>query len=166
MPIADPEKVLRQLTKNKVRFIIIGGVATVLHGLAHTTYDLDLCYERTTANITRLVKALLHWHPRLRDAPKNLPFSFDSKTIQTGLNFTLSTDVGDLNLFGEVTGIGRYEDVKRSSEETDIFGLKCSVLSIEGLIKSKKAVGRRKDQPVLAELQALLDLKKRGRTRS
>jgi predicted nucleotidyltransferase len=161
MPLPDVEKILRRLTRNRVNFVIIGGIATVIHGLAHTTYDLDLCYERTAKNINRLAKALRMWHPRLRGAPENLPFRFNSKTIQAGLNFTLSTDIGDLDLFGEIIGIGKYDDAKRHSEETDIFGLKCSVLSIEALIKSKKAVGRKKDLPVLAELHALLEMKKR-----
>ena len=56
-----------------------------------------------------LVKALAPLRPYLRGAPPGLPFSFDETTVQRGLNFTLVTTFGPLDLFGELTGGGTYD---------------------------------------------------------
>jgi predicted nucleotidyltransferase len=164
MPLIDIEKVLRRLYSDEVQFVIIGGVATALHGLAHSTYDLDICYRQSTQNVERLVKALSGWHPKLRGVTEEVPFTFHVRTIRAGLNFTLTTDIGDVDLFGEVVGIGIYSDVKRQSVRMKIYGLPCEVLSVEGIIKTKKAIRRKKDQTILVELEALLELKKKQET--
>src|SRR5262249_50437903 len=98
-------------------------------------------------------------HPYLRGAPAGLPFKLDVPTLQSGLNFTLVTDHGDLDLLGEVSGIGRYEQVLAQSDELEVFGLKVRVLSIDGLIAAKKAAGRAKDQAHLLELEELKNLR-------
>jgi len=67
------------------------------------------------------------------------------------MNFTLTTEAGDLDIFGEVTGIGTYERVVTFSEEMEIFGMPCKVLTLEGLINSKRAVGRGKDLRLIPE---------------
>jgi hypothetical protein len=45
--------------------------------------------------------------------------------------------------------------------EMEIFGITCRFLTLEGLIKAKRAVGRAKDLRVLPELEALLEIRKR-----
>jgi hypothetical protein len=134
-----------------VEFIVIDGVATVAQGSAYATFDLDLCYRRTPENIERWCRALGPHHPRLGGVPKDLPFRFEAKTVQRGLNFTLATDIGDLDLFGEVAGLGAYDAVLKESEMREVFGKKCMVLSLAGLIKTKQAAGRKKDLMVTQE---------------
>jgi len=151
----DFERCLNVLLDAGVEFVIIGGVAGAAHGSASVTYDLDVCYDRSSANIRRLIEALSPYHPRLRGAPDNLPFHFDVPTLTRGLNFTLVTDLGDLDVFGEVAGVGSYRDVRASSEALELFGRPCLVLSLEGLIRSKRASRRTKDLLVLPELEAL-----------
>lgn len=81
----------------------------VAHGSAHATFDIDFCYRRSMENIEKLSSALEPFHPRLRGAPKDLPFKFDGKTIKAELNFTLTTDLGDINFAGEVSGLGAFD---------------------------------------------------------
>jgi hypothetical protein len=76
------------------------------------------------------------------------------------LNFTLTTDLGDVDILGEVTGLGSYEKLLPVSEEMEVFGLGCKVLTLEGLIKAKKVAGRTKDLMLLPELEALLEIRK------
>ena len=102
---------LQVLAKGDVEIIIIGGVAAAFHGAIRTTRDLDVVYRRTPANMARLVKALAPLSPYLRGAPPGLPFLWDAETIGHGLNFTLTTSLGELDLLGEVTGGGTYEDL-------------------------------------------------------
>jgi hypothetical protein len=49
--------------------------------------------------------------PYLRGAPLGLPFVLDVMRLQNGLNFTLTTKLGDLDLLGEVVGGGGYSNL-------------------------------------------------------
>jgi histidyl-tRNA synthetase len=93
----------------------------------------------------------------LRGAPAGLPFRWDFETISQGLNFTLTTSLGDIDLFGEIVGGGRYEDLAARSITLHAFGMECLCLGLEHLIRVKRAAGRPKDLEAIAELEALLE---------
>lgn len=145
------------LLQHNVRFIVIGGGAAIAHGLARTTYDVDVVYARDAENLRHLAAALQAYQPYLRGAPPGLPFRWDERTIQAGLNFTLTTSLGDLDVLGEVAGGGSYEELLPASEEKDAFGVRCRFVTLEKLIQLKRAAGRPKDLETIAELQALLE---------
>lgn len=151
----DFEKTLHRLVNHKVEFVIIGGLAATVHGSSYMTHDLDICYARDQANLERLAKSVAPLHPRLRGAPAGLPFLWDATTLRYGLNFTLETDLGDLDLMGEVAGIGMYDSVRQASIIVELYGIECAVLSLEKLIEAKRAAGRPKDKLILPELEAL-----------
>ena len=153
----DYTKIIPTLVQAKIKFIVIGGVAAIVHGSARTTFDLDVVYSRDPQNIRRLVQALEPFSPYLRDVPEGLPFIFDEKTVQKGLNFTLNTELGYLDLLGEIVGGGAYEDLLPHSQEIEVFGVKCLCLGLERLIHVKRAAGRPKDFEVIAELEAILE---------
>jgi predicted nucleotidyltransferase len=153
----DYKKIIPTLVQGKIKFIIIGGVAAIVHGSARTTFDLDVVYSRDLKNIRRLVKALKPFSPYLRDVPEGLPFIFDEKTVQKGLNFTLKTELGYLDLLGEIVGGGIYEDLLPHSQEIKVFGVTCLCLGLERLIHVKRAAGRPKDFDAIAELEAILE---------
>lgn len=154
------ERLISILSQAQVEYVLIGGFAAIVQGSAYATYDVDICYRRTGDNIHRLSNALAPIHPYLRGAPRGLPFRFDAPTIQAGLNFTFTTDQGDLDLLGEVSGLGNFDQVKAASETMELYGFSVSVLTVEGLIRSKKAAGRRKDLLLLGDLENLLKLKR------
>jgi cyclohexa-1,5-dienecarbonyl-CoA hydratase len=156
--VNDFERCLRVLLDSGVEFVVIGGVAMYAHGSAQLTRDLDICYERSRENIERLATALSPYHARLRGVPEDVPFHLDVSTITKGMNFTLTTDLGDLDLIGEVVGLGQYSPVRASSITLDLFGRSCRVLSLEGLIQAKRATGRSRDAAALPELEALREL--------
>jgi hypothetical protein len=152
------EPTLRLLTQHQVEFVIVGGVAISAHGSSYLTYDLDVAYARTRDNLKRLAGALAPYHPHPRDFPPDLPFVWDAQTIKQGMNFTLTTDLGNIDLLGEVTGLGNYEAVRAQSVVMNLFELQCRVLSLDALIVAKRAVGRTKDLLVLPELEALREI--------
>lgn len=158
----DYQKLIPQLSRNAVKFIIIGGVAAIVHGSSRATFDLDIVYARDEENIVRVVKALQPYSPYLRGAPPGLPFSFEKETIQKGLNFTLTTTLGDVDLLGEVIGGGSYEDLLPHSEEIEVFGTTCLCLGLEHLIEIKRAAGRPRDFEAIAELEAILEERDKG----
>ncbi len=138
-----------------VDFVLIGGVAARAHGSARVTQDVDICYARSAANLERLVRALRPLKPYLRGAPPGLPFDWSVETLRAGLNFTLTTTAGDLDLFGEVLGGGRYEDLEAHTITAQIYGRDTRILDIPWLIRTKRAAGRPRDLEVIAELLAL-----------
>ena len=139
-----------------VEAIVIGGLAAQAHGAARLTQDVDFLYRRTAENIDRLVTALVPYAPYLRGAPAGLPFRFDRRTVQAGLNFTLTTALGDIDLLGEMTGGGSYEQVALHSVMLPVFGRDVMVIGLQALIRAKRAAGRPKDFEAIAELEALL----------
>lgn len=159
---ADFAGVVGVLADAGVEVILIGGLAAQAHGSARLTQDTDFLYRRSTDNIDRLARALAPHTPYLRGAPRGLPFRFDPATIQRGLNFTLTTGLGDVDLLGEVIGIGNYESVVAHTLRLPVFGRDLLVLDLPTLIRSKRAAGRPKDLEAIAELEALLVEQERG----
>ncbi len=154
---AEFDKLLPALVNGGVEFILIGGVAGIVHGSARLTYDVDVVYARTAANLKRIASTLLPFAPYLRGAPPGLPFRLDGATLRNGLNFTLTTKLGDLDLLGEVVGGGSHRDLLPHSFDVEAYGVTFKCVDLPTLIKLKRAAGRPKDLESLAELQSLLD---------
>jgi len=155
--VTDLAGLLRALAAEGVEFVIVGGVAATIHGSARLTRDIDVVYRRADENHRRLVRALAPHHPYLRGAPAGLPFRFDEPTVRAGLNFTLTTDLGAIDLLGEVAGGGRWEDVGGHAVEVDVFGVRVRCVDLPFLIRLKRAAGRPKDLEVIGELERLLE---------
>ncbi len=137
--LLDIPGILRLFSTHQVEYVVIGGLALISHGSDYVTI-----------------------HPYLRGAPPGLPFKFDAATIQAGLNFTLITDLGDIDFLGEVSGIGDYQKVVAMSDEKEIYEIRVRILSLDGLIAAKKAAGRTKDKLHLLELEELRKLRDEG----
>ena len=160
--ITDIAGLLQSLAHNDARFILVGGAAAVAHGSARLTQDVDVVYARDPDNIRRVVAALEPTKPYPRGAPPGLPFRWDERTVANGLNFTLQTDLGAIDLFGEIVGGGGYEQLLPHSFEIAVFGVRCRLLDLEKLIEVKRAAGRPKDYEAIAELEAILERSRRG----
>jgi predicted nucleotidyltransferase len=157
----DFTKLLRVLAAGGVDFIIVGGLAATIHGAARATYDVDVLYSRTPDNLARVVASLAPLQPYLRGAPPGLPFFWSVETLVKGLNFTLTTSGGDLDLLGEITYGGTYEALLPDTEIVSVLGIECRCLSLERLIQVKRAAGRVKDLEAIAELEAILEERNR-----
>lgn len=155
--MTDFPRLLKLLCDHGVEFIIVGGAAAVLHGSSRLTQDLDLVYSRTSENFRHLASALADHKPYLRGAPPGLPFRWTAETIKAGLNFTLETDLGDLDVLGEIAGGGTFHSLLPHTTEVEVFGVRCLCIDLETLIRTKRAAGRPKDLEVIAELETLLD---------
>ena len=153
--MTDLETALQALARGAVDFIIVGGVAATIHGSTRLTRDLDIVYARAPENIARLATAMAPYHPYLRGAPPGLPFRWDAETIRRGLNFTLTTTLGDLDLLGEIVGGGAYEDVLPHTQPVAAFGVTARCVNLPRLIHLKRTAGRPRDLEAIAELEAL-----------
>jgi len=162
-PVTDFRRLIETLSTAAVDYILVGGVAATVHGSVRLTADVDIVYARDRGNLARLVRALSQYEPYLRGAPPGLPFELSVDTLQSGLNFTLTTTAGALDLLGEITGGGNFEDLIAHTIEVQLFGYPCRCLDLPTLIRVKRAAGRPKDLESIAELEAILE--ERNRTR-
>jgi hypothetical protein len=159
--VTDFPRLIRGLCDSEVEFIIVGGLAATVHGSSRLTQDIDVVYRRTDENIQRLANALAALKPYLRGAPPGLPFDWSAATIRRGLNFTLVTAAGDLDLLGEIVGGGGYDRLVAETVVIDLFDCRCRCLDLPALIRVKRAAGRPKDLEAVAELEALLGERQR-----
>ena len=152
-------RIAELLRKHRVEFIVLGGHAAVLHGVPLATYDVDLCYRRTSENLERLAHALTEIKPTLRGAPPDLPFRLDAQSLALGANFTFNTDFGPLDLLGWVEPLGTYDNLLPQSESMKLGSLEVSVIGLHDLILIKRHINRPKDQVALLQLEALRRLR-------
>lgn len=155
--MTDFEQLFHALGEAAVEFIIVGGLAATIHGSSRLTQDVDVVYERSDDNLERLVAAIRPFGPYLRGAPPGLPFEWSAATLRRGLNFTLTTAIGDVDLLGEIAGGGSYMAVLPHTISVRLFGVECRCLDLAWLIRTKRAAGRVRDLEAIAELEALRD---------
>ncbi|MGH2429113.1 MAG: hypothetical protein ACRDGV_09590 [Candidatus Limnocylindria bacterium] len=153
----QPEAVIRLLGRHEVRYVLIGGLAAVTHGAPLVTQGIDICYARERENLTRLANALREMRAEFRGADPGLPFRLDAKALANGDAFTLTTDLGWIDIMATPAGTSGYEDLARTAEQFQLFGHAVLVAHIDDLIRMKRAAGRPKDLLALEELGALRD---------
>ncbi len=153
--MTDFEGLLRVLHDGGVDFILVGGMAGIALGAARVTYDLDVVYERNPENLQRLADVLRPLNPRLRGAPDDIPFLWDAETLSRGLNFTLKTTLGEIDILGEIAGGGGYRELIPHTLVIEVDDVPCLCINLETLIRVKKAAGRKKDREAIEELEAL-----------
>lgn len=152
---ADIAGLLRALTGGAVDMVIVGGVAGTLLGSSIVTYDLDICYARDPRNLERLAAVLRSQDATLRGAPAGLPFRLDAATLRNGDSFTLTTQLGDLDILGTPAGTNGFDDLVSRAEWYDVDDVAVRVASLDDLIRMKRAAGRPKDLLAIEELGAL-----------
>ncbi len=155
--MTDFARLLTALNDADVQCIIVGGLAATVHGSSRLTQDVDVVYSRQNENIERVIAALAPLNPYLRGAPPGLPFEWSPATLRRGLNFPLTTDAGDIDLLGEITGGGTYEDLAPHGVTVTMFGRDHRCLDLPMLIQTKRAAGRPRDLEAIAELELLRD---------
>ncbi len=153
--MTDFRTLLQRLVDAEVQFILVGGFAGTVLGSPRVTIDLDVVYSRSRSNLERLASALAPFSPYLRGAPPGLPFVLDPDTLARGLNFTLTTTAGDIDLLGEIAGGGTYEQLVAQTRTLRVFDRDVNVVTLAQLIHLKRAAGRPKDLEALAELELL-----------
>ncbi len=160
MPEKPPDfaAILSDLEAHGVRFVLIGGLAMVAYGSAHITQDIAIGYARDRKNLEAISQSLVQYKPVLRGAPEGLPFIWDSRTLGNSFNPTLQTNVGAIDLLGEIPGVASFVALYQRSVPMNIYGVTVRVASIGDLIAMKIAANRTKDRLHLVELDRLRQL--------
>lgn len=160
-PEFDPGPALRALSRSGVDFVVVGGIAAVLHGASTLTTDLDIAFAGDAANLERLGAVLAELKARLREVDEDVPFVPDARTLRQVELLTLDTSAGPLDLLRGPSGGPAYAILRRRAARYDLGGYEVLVASIEDLIAMKHAAGRTKDLAAIEELEAILRLRSR-----
>ena len=155
----DPARLLRALVDGRVDFVVIGGVAAVLHGSARNTFDLDICFASDPDNLEALGSTLAGLRAQLRGMPEPVAFVPDAASLKRVDALTLTTAAGDLDVLRVPSGAPRYDVLRGHADRYDVGGFEVRVASVEDLIAMKSAARRAKDLADIEELEAILRLR-------
>jgi hypothetical protein len=164
----DPVRMLTALQEAGVRFVLVGGMAAILHGDVGVTIDLGVVPEREPRNLDRLALALRALGARIRATgePEGLFFDCSSaffRNLAPDSILNLTTQAGDLDLAFRPSGTEGYADLRRDAVEIEAGdGVRILVASLADVIRSKEAAGREKDRIALPRLRRLLDRTRGG----
>lgn len=157
-------EIIERLTKSGVKFVLVGGFAGVVHGCTYVTQDIDICCDFSAANLLALQEALKDLHPVHRMTPQRLKLKLTTESCARFKNLYLDTDIGQVDCFASIQGLGSYKEVERSSEIRDLGGrLRIRVLTIDSLIKARNAMNRPRDREALLQLEAIKKMQKKHR---
>jgi hypothetical protein len=161
----DPICLLTVLTDHDVEFVLVGGMAAVLHGSPTATNDADIVPSRTPENLNRLAAALRQLDARIRSATEvdGITFEPHPELLASMSMLNLTTRCGDLDLTFNPSGIGAYEDIRPTAVRFELDGFAVLVAALDDVIRSKLAADRPKDRAVMPVLEALREELGRGR---
>lgn len=154
-PELDLDELLRRLVAEGVDFVVIGGVAAVIHGSPRLTRDLDICFANDQANLEALGAALVALEAKLWGVEEEVPFVPDSLTLSGVQLLTLRTRSGRIDVMTPPKGAPPYEVMRRRAHRERVAGVAVLVASIDDLLSMKNAAGRPKDLADVAELETI-----------
>jgi hypothetical protein len=153
---ADLEALLAALLEARTNFIVVGGVAAVLHGAPSTTFDLDIVPAQDAENVSRLLGVLSGLEARHRDLTGRV-LPVEERDL-TGIGQRqLTTRLGPLDVLCRLHDGRGYTELLDHTVLMADDGLEVRVLDLETLIQIKSSTGRAKDRLMLALLLAIRD---------
>lgn len=147
------------LDRAGVRFVLIGGLAGIVHGSPRMTNDVDICFERAPDNLERLAALLASWDAYPIDVPPGLPWCMDAQTLKMTTILTLKTTRGFIDVFAEVPGVGDYEACNAQAVTAELGGRSIRVLGLRGLIAAKRVADRTLDRADIITYEKILQLR-------
>jgi hypothetical protein len=162
MPQAKFRQILRSLKDHDVRFIVVGGLASVLNGAPINTFDLDIVPDRDPENLDRLLKVLDGLDAIYRIQPHRRFKPNISHLLSPG-HQNLMTNCGALDVLGTIgTGLTYDDLLPHTIEVAVVADLRVSVLGLAKIIELKEELRRDKDLAMLPTLRQTLKEKQRG----
>ena len=142
-------RLYKSLNSQKVKYLVIGGVAVIHYGVPRATLDLDLFIEDTIPNVERCLAALR------KAGFKTASMTSVGKILANEL--TVFEDYVRLDLFTRVKGLG-FKEAWRNRIRKRVKLVPIYFASVEDIVRSKKATGRKVD---LEDIQTLKSLRPR-----
>lgn len=149
------ERLLSLLHEAGLPFVVVGGVAALVHGSGLVTHDLDVVMPMEPALLDSLLRALQPHHPRHALRRDLGAISQDGRALAGFRMVLIETDLGRLDVIAEVPPVGRFGDLA-SIDVSLVPGYMTRVVALEQLIAIKERTGRAKDLIAAKELRVIL----------
>ena len=159
MNIADQEVqvFLRSLHQYRVKYLLVGGIATVFHGYVRTTLDLDLWVQEVPENKKRLVQALEAVGVAGADHYELVEMIPGWSTLTIGDRGFVADFMGYTKAFARED----FDECYQRAERATFKGTPITIIQLDDLIREKKALGRTKDTDDVENLERIKASKER-----
>lgn len=159
------EEILREFHKQKVKYVLVGGIAVNLLGAMRSTADLDILVQMDDANLKKIIKTLTSKGYRVKQPVDPMQF-VDRKTRENwiknkhmkALNFYKENELKEIDII--IESPVSFAEAKKSAIRIRAGDLALPVISIDKLIKMKKRTGRQIDKVDVEELKKIKKLRK------
>ncbi|HKG42920.1 MAG TPA: DUF6036 family nucleotidyltransferase [Gaiellaceae bacterium] len=162
MTVPDLRALLATFADHRVEYVVIGGIALVLHGGLRTTEDLDIVPDPDPANLDRLCQILQAMDAVLLLNPARPFGAREAELLKQGRNVSLSTRYGDVDVVRTLAGVPGYAALANDAERYEIDGVTLLAASPQKLIAMKQFRGSAQDQ---ADIETLRILEEQGPAR-
>jgi len=152
-------EIFRILADESVEYVLIGGLAAIVHGASLVTLDTDVCFRQSLPNCERLMRAVERLGAEIFPA-RTVPIPITAELLHTHRLIHLKTKLGRLDLIATVPGLGTFEDLADDATTIELGDLAISVLTLDQLIQAKSALSQPKDREHLDQLLAVRDLRR------
>jgi len=151
----DVGYLIEVLSRHEVDYVVIGGVATQVHGHRRTTMDLDLTPDPDPENLSRLGAALVELEARPREAGlenAEIPTADPERLAIAAIVPPLITRHGQIHILKEPKGARSFEQLREDALVVELDGIEVAIVSLSDLIRMKRAAGRPADLDDIAVL--------------
>jgi hypothetical protein len=158
--LLDLGRLFEVLADHGVDYVVIGGVATQVHGHRRTTMDLDLTPDSAPDNLIRLAAALEELEARPRDPAlrrSQVPVTDPERLAVAAIVPPLTTRHGQLHILKDPKGARPFDRMREAALVVELDGIEVAIASLDDLIRMKRAAGRRSD---LDDIAALTEVEK------
>lgn len=138
------ESLAEALNRHQVKWVLIGGMAVMLHGGGLMTSDCDLAYEKSRENLHRLAAALGDLGARPIRASETGDFQLDLSTLLAPF-MHLKTEAGPVDLISRLPNIESFDELYSRSFSVEVDGVEVRIASINDLIRLKTGTNRERD---------------------
>lgn len=142
-------QILDDLNRAGVRYVLIGGIALIRHGVVRATRDVDVVLAPEVENLERLRALIAEW-PATR--PDGSPVPGDA--VVPGRTIHLATPHGELDLLAERSTPLSFAEVSARAETRRVDGVEAPICSLADLVALKRIAGRERDLVDLHDLEA------------
>ena len=156
----DFVNLLERLVNHGVDFVIVGGFAGIVYGCTYVTQDVDICCDFSPANLLALLRAVSDLDPVHRMTPQRKKLELTEETCAQFKNLYLDTKEGQLDCLSFIDGLGDFSQTKKESQLIEVEETKMRVLSLDALVRTKKAMNRPRDREAISQLEAIRELRK------
>lgn len=150
----DVERMLQTLHEHGVDYVLIGGMAVIVHGSTRLTQDADFAIAFNVENRRKLVEALRPLHPRPMRLALGAAWVWDEACVRPPWSI-FRTDAGRLDIVLRLPGIESFQALRERAEMYEIAGIPTPVASIADLIKMKSSSDRPKDHDDVHQLRVI-----------